>query len=196
MPALTDEQRDLVESNLGMARACAWRFRAYAHIGDTAYDYDDLLQTAAAALVVAAERYDPRRSNDASFSTYAYRYLTGAMRNYVSKMRKHKRVTNLNTLSLENQITDDLDADSFIDLIAGGEDTAAKVFERLTFEELSEALSPYAKMILYMRLADMSQAKIAERLNVQPKVAGKYLDMISTRLSDAKELLLPSCYLN
>jgi len=51
-------------------------FKGYA---SRLFDYDDLMQVGRIAMIEAAKRYDPNKNN--KFSTYAWTYVSGIMRN-------------------------------------------------------------------------------------------------------------------
>lgn len=71
---LTRAQRELVEANLGVARALARRYRG------RGVEVDDLEQVAMLALVRAARRFDP--ANGTAFSTYAFTCVLGELKRY------------------------------------------------------------------------------------------------------------------
>jgi RNA polymerase sigma-B factor len=70
-PALRDV---LVEANLGLARILARRF------SNRGEPFDDLLQVASLALIMAVERFDPDRGVE--FSTFATRTVLGELKHH------------------------------------------------------------------------------------------------------------------
>lgn len=69
---MTDEQQKLVTDNLGLAHACAGRYKG------RGVDYDDLYQSGCEGLVKAARGFDGSRG--IRFSTYAVPVILGEIR--------------------------------------------------------------------------------------------------------------------
>lgn len=65
---LTDEQRTLVEENIGLARRVAWKYKAScARYG---MDWDDVFSIACLGLMKAARSFDPAKGKRGTYLTY------------------------------------------------------------------------------------------------------------------------------
>ena len=85
---LTDEQRELVRSNLKLAHGAVKQFNARERLGHF-LEFDDIVQIACLALCKAAARHNSQRGK---FSTYAYNVIKNA---FTDEIKKHSRRTRL-----------------------------------------------------------------------------------------------------
>jgi RNA polymerase sigma factor (sigma-70 family) len=79
MKPLTDDERDLVAQNIGLAFAAARRFRG------GMLDFDERLELAFFGLIAAAQQWDPERS---AFSTFGYCCALSALRTAARNMTR------------------------------------------------------------------------------------------------------------
>ena len=85
--ALTDAQRDMVETNMDVVR---WAIRTSIQVNEQLYGfgYDDLFQEGCIWLCKAAAAYDP---GGASFPTYAQKVVENGLRTYCRLQRSKER---------------------------------------------------------------------------------------------------------
>ena len=85
--ALTDAQRDMVETNMDVVR---WAIRTSIQVNEQLYGfgYDDLFQEGCIWLCKAAATYDP---GGASFPTYAQKVIENGLRTYCRLQRSKER---------------------------------------------------------------------------------------------------------
>lgn len=85
--ALTDAQRDMVETNMDVVR---WAIRTSIQVNEQLYGfgYDDLFQEGCIWLCKAAATYDP---GGASFPTYAQKVVENGLRTYCRLQRSKER---------------------------------------------------------------------------------------------------------
>jgi RNA polymerase sigma factor (sigma-70 family) len=76
MTPLTDAQRDMVERNLDLA----WKFISKIRSGDQ----DDLFQEAVMGMMIAAQRWQPRKG---AYSTYAWQWMRAHVQEWLSSQR-------------------------------------------------------------------------------------------------------------
>ena len=86
---LTDEQKKLVEENMGLAYYCAHQMKI------VPLDLEERISAAMFGLTKAAASYDPQAG--ARFATYAVRVIQNEIRMSLKKERKHLNVVSLST---------------------------------------------------------------------------------------------------
>ena len=137
---------------------------------DTLITVEDLQQEAWIGLILAAERYDAKRSK---FTTFAYTYIRGHVMRYITKVTRNKPL----------QVDEDatlLDDRVFEDNSVEREDFMETVFDKVADQEHSELLHEHfilgKSFRQIARETEVSHVAIANRVN-------KLLDVLEQRLS-------------
>lgn len=120
-------------------------------------NFDDFYQAGCLGLVVAADRYDPDKGFQ--FSTYAYRYIIGA----VSRTMKYDFQPNNGTISLDSPAPDAEDL-SLMDMVADETDC----FDGIEIEELRflETLDDTQRHVWNRRKDGATFRQISEELGI------------------------------
>lgn len=160
---LTDEQRMLVEENIGLARKAAWKYKAScARYG---MDWDDAFSIACLGLVRAARSVDPAKGKPSTYLFY------GCETELLMELRRRRSTAHsaFETVSLQepcgrnpdgNEITyaDVLEAEGpGVDEAAIGRCTEARMLA-----VLERKATPTQKRILWMHMQGMPQWQIGE----------------------------------
>ena len=125
-----DENREIINDNLGLVHSCAKRFRG------RGIEYDDLFQAGCVGLVKAADNFDPTLGY--RFSTYAVPVILGEIRRLFRDGGSVKISRSLKELSVRvSRAAEELA------LFSGREPTVSELSEKLniTPEQTAEALN-------------------------------------------------------
>ena len=182
---MTDEQKKLVEANIGLVWHSIKNYVKSA-IGD-----DDVYQIGCMGLIKAAQNYDPSRS---SFATFAVKCIVGEIYKYFRHQRSVKETMNYKAYHMEDIIyRHEKDEITLLDAIElrkrSGEDEA---FTNLLIQEAISVLhtlpdTQYKSFLLYYmqgfnqpeiaRMLDTSQAQISRYLSRATKKLKEYFDV-------------------
>lgn len=144
-----DENREIINDNLGLVHSCAKRFRG------RGIEYDDLFQAGCVGLVKAADNFDPTLGY--RFSTYAVPVILGEIRRLFRDGGSVKISRSLKELSVRvSRAAEELA------LFSGREPTVSELSEKLniTPEQTAEALNALQRPLSLTMTEDDSQADI------------------------------------
>lgn len=181
---LTDEQRILVEQNLGVARWVAWKYyRAYAQYG---MDWDDVYSTACMGLMHAVRTFDPQKSKNTSYLLHACRHsLLTVERKQSAKSRSAFETVHLQDACARNQRGEELRIE---DILPSNEPTPEETMITCdTIAEIRHILRSIddkrGKCALALRMNGLSQEAIAKRLGLSQTYVSKILSRMRTRIT-------------
>ena len=162
MQKMTDAQRAMVERNLPLVtwylqnRVAWWRQD----------EYEDLFQIGAIGLCKAAMTYDESRG--VRFGTYACECIAGEVWNYIRPRRKREK--QLCAVSLEDEVTCEMEGITLADQIPGREDGRTMEQMLILRETLGRVKGRDWDMLL-LAMKGFRQEEIAHRLRTtQPTV--------------------------
>lgn len=183
MARLTDEQRALVEANIGLAAMVAWKYRT--SCAQYGMDWDDVFSIACLGLMRAARSFNPEVSKPSTYLTI------GCETAVCEELRKHKtksRSTYL-TISIEDVLCVDGQGHelTLADVLKSEEPTIEEtVLSRLAVEQLPTVLGARAsateKDVLLRRINGMKQREIAEALCLSQSYVSRILTGIKNKI--------------
>lgn len=184
---LTDEQRQMVIDNLGLAHFATNRFISFN--ADRDYDYEEVKAVSYYGLILAVMGYDPEHGQ--TFGTYAVKSIRRAL--YREFMYQYKTKIN-NASHLEDMAVDidgeDSNWESYFPASDFPENEVIANIEgkRLIERVMERVESVTAKKVVILRYCypDMSQTQIG-------KIAGcsqRYVGMVFQKLKDHKDEIL------
>lgn len=159
---MTEERKQLVTENIGLAHYVANRFRS------NAVEYEEVIATAYLGLVKAATRYDFDR--EIRFGTFAIKVIFNEILIYLRNSRKHVAVS-LNTLILPDE---DITLE---DTIQDKRDLFKFVEDRFDIEKQVETLSTAEQRVFYLKVQepDITQTELGRRLGFSQSYVARLL---------------------
>lgn len=158
---LTDEQRRLVEENVGLARRAAWKYRKSCAL--YGMDWDDAYSIACLGLIQAALTYDPEKGAPTTYLT------CGCESQILRELRRYRveKRAKMRTVSLDAPIYDCGNGAPILGetLAAEGLGVEEEVLSKISAYEIVNGLSSTDRAIFDMRMAGKKQKDIARRLS-------------------------------
>ncbi len=151
---LNERQRELVESNMGLARSVAWKL----YKKERKLPYDDIEQLCLEGMCAAANGFDETKGY--KFSTYAYVVMK---RNYIKYTALKKEIP---TISLDESFSEEEDPDNtLLNYIDGAEQTKTATYDSarlmLDYQRFLSKQTPHRQRIMNMTLRGMNSREIS-----------------------------------
>lgn len=170
---LTETQRELVESNMGLAGMIAKKYWVKA----TQYgmDYDDVFSVACLGLMRAARTYDPKLSRPSTYLTYGCETAVQAeLRKNISKSRSAYQ-----TVSIENVLT----ANALESMEPSPEEAIlSNIAVAQIYKTVINKVSERDRQVLLMRIQGMTQYEIADAIGKTQGHVSRILNKIKQKL--------------
>lgn len=171
---LTDEQRQTVIDNIGLAHYAANKFNI-----NYDYDHEEVIAVSYYGLVLAALGFDAEK--EVKFSSYAIKAIYRTL--YREFMYRYKTkaydVANLEDIAI------DIDGEeSNWEAFLGGDSPENEIVSRVLIEEIiKKAESNTAKKVIILRYCypDMTQTEIGKRAGCSQRYAGMILQELKKR---------------
>ena len=171
---LTDEQRQIVVDNLGLAHYTAGKFNI-----NFDYDHEEVIAISYYGLVLAVLGFDPDKG--VKFSTYAVKSIKRTL--YRELMYRYK--TQIYDPAYLEEIALDVDGEnSNWESYLGSDSPESELVSRLLIEEIiKQAETNTAKKVIILRYCypDMTQAEIGKRAGCSQRYAGMVLQDLKKR---------------
>ena len=171
---LTDEQRQIVVDNLGLAHYAAGKFNI-----NFDYDHEEVIAISYYGLVLAALGFDPDKG--VKFSTYAVKSIKRTL--YRELMYRYK--TQIYDPAYLEDIALDLDGEnSNWESYLGSDSPESELVSRLLIKEIiKQAETNTAKKVIILRYCypDMTQTEIGKRAGCSQRYAGMVLQDLKKR---------------
>lgn len=171
---LTDEQRQIVVDNLGLAHYTAGKFN-----NNFDYDHEEVIAISYYGLVLAVLGFDPDR--EVKFSTYAVK----SIKRTLYRELKYRYKTQIYDPAYLEDIALDIDGeDSNWESYLGTDSPENELVSRVLIEGIiKQAESNTAKKVIILRYCypDMTQAEIGKRAGCSTRYAGMILQDLKKR---------------
>lgn len=180
---LTDSQRALIESNVGLARSAAWKyFRSLARVG---LDWDDVFSIACMGLMRAARTFNPERAKASTYLTYGCECeLLMELRRQNAKARSAFTVISLDEARCQDRNGNNLFLKDSI--VSREPSPEAVILERCSENQVWHMLegknNAKHKQVLDLRIRGLAQSEIACRLGYSQSYVSRILSKIKTRV--------------
>lgn len=151
---LNERQRELVESNICLAKKLAWNLSRL----NQRISLEDIEQLCLEGMCAAANRFDETKGY--KFSTYAYVVMK---RNYIKYTALKKEIP---TISLDESFSEEEDPDNtLLNYIDGAEQTKTATYDSarlmLDYQRFLSKQTPHRQRIMNMTLRGMNSREIS-----------------------------------
>lgn len=177
---MTDEQRKLVEENIGLVGFAITKYVRSA-LGD-----DDVYQVGCLGLIEAAKRYDSSRG---TFSAFAVMWITGHIYKYFRSQKSRKELINYNARHLEEVIYDNNTSEkiTLIEHVCTTTNTNNEdFFNNAMVQEVISILERYpeneCKAFLLYHYLNFTQPEISRILTISQASVSRYLTRAMRKL--------------
>ena len=174
MRKMTNEERKLVEENMGIAYKMAWDYAKenIALMHKLNWTLEDVQSEAMLALCLTVQRHDPDKGGLSTLMMYVFKHQM------FQKWRSAncgKHCGEIGSLSLD-RLLDGADRDTFCDvLVDGSEDTERSVIARDTFDRAFRAQSERNQRVVQLYAAGRTQAEIAARTGMTQAMVSRVI---------------------
>ena len=166
---LTEEQRKLVEDNIGLAYEFVHR-KGFTY----GYEFEDAVQIALLGLIHAAMTFKESKSK---FSTYAFLAMQSQFNMEYRKIKRQKESGIIN-ISLSEPITESEEL-SVEDIVAERQDSIESIETIIVVKNIYEKLNDKEKqvmnMVFYAKEKEANQKNIAKKLGVSQSFVSRTL---------------------
>lgn len=183
MRVMTDEERTLVETHMGLVESVLQRYIT-PRPDISGMEHDDLFQVGSLALCRAAQKYDGR----CKFSTFAYAVVKNSLIDYCRSIMGKTR----HTISLEQSFDDS--SGSLLERFSDGKRVLDTVENRALLQHLSKTGKQYHGVArkgiqaLEMQVYGYSTQEIAAMYGVRSNVVAAWI-------SRARKMLKRECFM-
>lgn len=182
---LTEEQRSLVEENIGLAKRIAWKYQTTC--AQYGMEWDDVFSIACLGLMRAARSFDPSKSRAATYLTY------GCETEVLQELRRQRAESRsaFATVSLQEvcgrdrqghelRLEDTLPSD-----VPGTEEAALSACMETKIQAMLERkTTPMQKRVLMLRMSGLSQKEVAQKIGCSQTHVSRILSKIRRRVME------------
>ena len=172
---LTEEQRKLVNDNIGLVKKFFEKKRL---------KYDDWYDLMCITLCEAAITFDPEKGK---FSTHAFWKMQQKLTNEATNMNISKRGNNDKTMRLDQTIRVDNESYTLAELIASDDNVEESAVLRKNMADMMKRLTKVQQIIAAELAKGTTQKEIGEKLGLSQQLINTYIKQMRIELAGFRQ---------